>query len=91
MTYHKQFSKSRPCAPGLCRELCSGLHNRMQHDGRHSSGFVLRIDRLTYDTYDITNTNLPIQSSGNAGAVTMSSSESDFYMVIRLGRCVQGL
>jgi len=32
MTYHKQFSKCQPSAPGLCRELCCWMHNQMQHD-----------------------------------------------------------
>ena len=33
------------------------MHDQMQHDGRHSTGFVLRIDCLTYDSYDITDSN----------------------------------
>jgi hypothetical protein len=33
---------------------------------------------------------LAIYSSGNAGAVTMSLPESDFYNVISLGRLMQG-
>jgi len=31
MTYDKQFSKSRPCAAGLSRELCSWMNGFMQH------------------------------------------------------------
>jgi len=41
--------------------------------------------------YIATNANLHIHSSGDAGAVTMSLSESDFYMVISFGRDMQGL
>jgi len=52
ITYHKQFSTSRLCAPGLCSELCSWIHDRMQQNGRHSFNFVLRFDRCIYD--DIT-------------------------------------
>ena len=54
MTYHKQFSKSRPCWPGLSSELCIWMHGWMQHDGCHAYRFVLRFDRCFYDSYDIT-------------------------------------
>jgi len=37
------------------------------------------------------NVNLPIHSPGDAGAVNMSSSESDFYMVFSMGLYMQGL
>ena len=40
--------------------------------------------------YIIKNTDLAIYTSGDAGAVTMSSSESDIYMVIRWERYMQG-
>jgi len=36
ITYHEQFSKSRPCEPGLRGELCSWMHGGMQHDGCHA-------------------------------------------------------
>ena len=39
----------------------------------------------------VTNANLPIHCSGEAGAVTMSSSEYHLYMVSSLGRDMQGL
>jgi len=41
--------------------------------------------------YIVPNANLHIHSSGDAGAVTMSLLESDFYMVISLGCDMQGL
>jgi len=41
--------------------------------------------------YIVRNANLPIHSSGDARAVTMSSSESDFCMVISLARDRQWL
>ena len=41
--------------------------------------------------YIVTNANLSIHSSGDTGAVTMSSLEFDFYMVISLGHDMQGL
>jgi len=53
MTYHRQLSTSRRCSPGLCSEVYSWIHNRMQHDGRHSFSFVLRFDCCIYETYDI--------------------------------------
>jgi len=53
MTYHKQFPKSRPCAPGLNRELCTWMHGWMQHDGRRSCSSSLHIDRSFYELYDI--------------------------------------
>ena len=52
MTYHKQFSKSRPGAAVLGGELCSWMHARMPHDSHQSSGFRLRIDHYFYDSYD---------------------------------------
>jgi len=54
MTYTKQFSKSRPCAPGLGGELCSCMHEGMHHDGRHSSQFAFHFHLSIYDSYDIT-------------------------------------
>jgi len=40
--------------------------------------------------YVVTNTNLAVYISGDAGAITMSSSESDFDMVISLGPYMEG-
>jgi len=54
MTYHKQFSKSQPCAPGLSRELCIWTNGWMQHDGCHTERFVLCTDQSFYNLYDIT-------------------------------------
>jgi len=54
MTSHKQCSQSRPCAPALCRELCSWMHDRMQHHCCHSFSISLRFDHFIYDLYDIT-------------------------------------
>jgi len=57
MTYHKQFSMSRLCAPGLSSKSCSWIHDRMQHHCHHSFSFVLCIDCCFYDSYDITDLN----------------------------------
>jgi len=54
MTSHNKFSTSQLYAAGLCSELCSWIHHRMQHHGRHSFSFVLRFHRWIYDLYDIT-------------------------------------
>jgi len=54
MTYHRQFSKSSPCATALSGELCSWMKGLMRHGGSHSSGFTLRIDHSFFDSYDIT-------------------------------------
>jgi hypothetical protein len=40
--------------------------------------------------YIAKNINLPIDSSGDAGAVTIPSFESDLNMVISLGHYMQG-
>jgi len=42
------------------------------------------------DSYSIKNTDLFIHSPRDTGAVTISSSQSDFYIVISLGRHIQG-
>jgi len=60
MTYHKQFQRSQPCAPGLCRKLCSWIHGWIWHDGCRLDWFVMRPDRSSYDTYDITHLNFVI-------------------------------
>ena len=57
MTYHKQFQISQSCAPGLCGELCSWIHEWIRHDGCRSDRFVMRTDRSSYDTYDIPHLN----------------------------------
>jgi len=54
MTYHTQFSESRPCGPGLSGELYSWMHEGMQHDGCHAYRFVFPFDRSFHDWYDIT-------------------------------------
>jgi hypothetical protein len=54
LTYHKQFAKSQPCAPGLSREWYSWTHGSMQHDSCHTDRFVLHIDRSFYNSCDIT-------------------------------------
>jgi len=54
MTYHKQFPKPRPCGQALSGELCSWMHEGLQHDGCHACRFVLHFDRSFYDLYDIT-------------------------------------
>ena len=40
--------------------------------------------------YVVQNTYLAIYTSGDAAAITMSSSESNIYMVISKGRYMQG-
>jgi len=57
MTYHKQFQISQPCAPGLCGKLCSWIHGWIWHDSCGIDWFVMRTDRSSYDTYDITHLN----------------------------------
>jgi hypothetical protein len=57
MMYHKQFQISQPCAPGLCRELCSWIHGWIQHNGCHSDWFIMCTDCSFHDTYDITHLN----------------------------------
>jgi len=57
MTYQNQFSTSWPWTPGLCRELCSLIWDRMQCDGGHSSQLVLFINHCIYVSYDITDLN----------------------------------
>jgi len=54
MTYHREFSKSRQCGPGLSGKLCSWMQWGMQHDSCHAYRFILRLDRSFYDLYDIT-------------------------------------
>jgi len=54
MTYHKQFSTSQLCAPGLCSEVCSCMHDCMQSKGCHSFSFALCCDCCIYESYDIT-------------------------------------
>jgi len=57
MTYHKQFSKPRPCAAVLIGVVCRWLHGLMQHDGCHSSGFTLNTDCTSHDSYDTADLN----------------------------------
>jgi len=58
MTYHKQFSKSRQCAPGLCREWSSLLNDWMQHDSCNSSQLVWCFEHPINHSYDITHLDL---------------------------------
>jgi len=51
MTYHRHFSQSQSCAPGLSGELCCWMRGLMQHDGHHSDRFVLSCDCSCYDLY----------------------------------------
>jgi len=53
MSYHKRFSKSRPCGPRLSGEFCISMPGWMQQDGCHAYRFVLPFDRSFYDSYDI--------------------------------------
>jgi hypothetical protein len=54
MMYHKQFQISQPCAPGLCGDLCSWIHEGIQHDGRCFAGWgltALSMTRMTSLTW----------------------------------------
>jgi hypothetical protein len=57
ITYLKQFSNSWPFAAGLSTELYSSLYGLMLHDSWHSSGLRPCTDRLSHDSYDISDLN----------------------------------